>query len=169
MAALWTQITNVASWVCDPSRSDNAVNDETMQLQAVLDETRLRLHHEQHVSEELKAQVRDEQRRGEMRQREMREQLELQSEEISKLQAHLETATAGMHQKKEAFDQPQDRVAGDPEKKYTVTDASNARMWETRALSRTFVRCLHQLRCTSEDWRHCPNAPRSRRLPPPPW
>ena len=77
---------------CDSTRSDNAVNDEIMHLQAVLDETRLRLHHEQRVSQELQAQMGDERRRGEMRQREMHEKLEHQSEEIRKLQAHLETA-----------------------------------------------------------------------------
>ena len=63
-------------WPVGPA--SRLVNDEVMQLQAVLDETRLRLHHEERVSQELKAQVREEQRRGEMRQREMREQLELQ-------------------------------------------------------------------------------------------
>ena len=131
MASLWTQITNVASWVCDPTRSDSAVNDEIMHLQAVLDETRLRLHHEQRVSEELRAQVRDERRRGEMRQREMHEKLEMQDEEIRQLQAHLETA---MHQKKEAFDRPPDNIADVPQKK-TVTDASNARMCEAELLA----------------------------------
>ena len=131
MASLWTQITNVASRVCDPTRSDSAVNDEIMHLQAVLDETRLRLHHEQRVSQELQAQMGDERRRGEMRQREMHEKLEMQDEEIRQLQAHLETA---MHQKKEAFDRPPDNVADVPQKK-AVTDASNARMCEAELLA----------------------------------
>ena len=61
MTTLWKHIANVASWACEPTRSDNALTDEVMQLQAVLDETRLHLHHEERVSQELKVQVRDEQ------------------------------------------------------------------------------------------------------------
>ncbi|CAE6953630.1 Lrrc56 [Symbiodinium sp. CCMP2592] len=93
MAGLWKHISNVATWACEPSRSE-AFNDEVMQLKAVLDETRLRLHHEERVNQELKAQIKEEQRRGHMRQRELREQLELQHEEIQRLLSELETAKA---------------------------------------------------------------------------
>ncbi|CAE6953649.1 Afg1l [Symbiodinium sp. CCMP2592] len=71
-----------------------AFNDEVLQLKAVLEETRLRLHHEERVNQELKAQIKEEQRRGHMRQRELREQLELQHEEIQRLLSELETAKA---------------------------------------------------------------------------
>ena len=38
MTALWTHITHVASWACEPTRWDNALKDEVMQLQAALEE-----------------------------------------------------------------------------------------------------------------------------------
>ena len=98
MTALWTHITHVASWACEPTRSDNALNDDVTQLQAALDETRLLLNHEQRVSQELKAQVRDERRRREMLQR-MQDKLELQDHAMKRLLTELETAKAVLHQR----------------------------------------------------------------------
>ena len=128
MTALWKHITKVASWACEPIRSD-ALTDDVMQLQAVLDETRLRLHHEERISQELKAQVKEEQRRGEMRQREMREQLESQHEEIKRLKAELETAKAALHENKAELQK------SDADSHQMQRNVSKARASETELLA----------------------------------
>ena len=118
MAVLWTHIASVVSWVCEPaspdSACDNAVNDQILQLQSALDETRLLLNHEQRVSQELKAQVRDERRRREMLQREMQDKLELQDHEMTSLLAELETAKEALHQKKNEFHKPLEETSEKP-------------------------------------------------------
>ena len=123
MAVLWTNLTSVVSWVCEPaspdSACDNAVNDQILQLQSALDETRLLLNHEQRVSQELKAQLRDERRRREMLQREMQDKLELQDHEMKRLLAELETAKAALHQKKHEFRQPLEETSEKPSKMHS--------------------------------------------------
>ena len=106
MAMLWTQVANVAGWVCQPASFDNASNDQILQLQSALDEMRVLLNHEQRVSQELKGQLRDERRRREMLQREMQDKLELQDREMKSLLAELETAKKAMHQKKNEIQGP---------------------------------------------------------------
>ena len=106
MAMLWTQVANVAGWVCQPASFDNASNDRILQLQSALDEMRVLLNHEQRVSQELKGQLRDERRGREMLQREMQDKLELQDREMKSLLAELETAKKAMHQKKNEIQGP---------------------------------------------------------------
>ena len=120
MAVLWTHIASVVSWVCEPvspdTACDNAVNDQILQLQSALDEMRILLNHEQRVSQELKAQVRDERRRREMLQREMQDKLELQDHEMKSLLAELETAKAALQQKKKEFKGPPEETSEKPSK-----------------------------------------------------
>ncbi|CAE7807166.1 mdtG [Symbiodinium necroappetens] len=114
MAVLWTQVASVAGWVCQPTSSDHVTNDQILQLQSALDEMRLLLNHEQRVSQELKAQVRDERRRAEMLQREMQDKLELQDHEMKSLLAELETAKAALQQKKNEFPRPMEETSEKP-------------------------------------------------------
>ncbi|CAE7889599.1 unnamed protein product, partial [Symbiodinium microadriaticum] len=78
--------------------------------------TRLLLNHEQGVSQELKAQVRDERRRRELLQREMQDKLELQDHEMKRLLAELETAKAALQQKKNEFHQRLEETSENPSK-----------------------------------------------------
>ncbi|CAE7873596.1 TTC28 [Symbiodinium sp. KB8] len=114
MAVLWTQVASVAGWVCQPTSSDHVTNDQILQLQSALDEMRLLLNHEQRVSQELKAQVRDERRRAEMLQREMQDKLEFQDHEMKSLLAELETAKAALQQKKNEFPGPMEETSEKP-------------------------------------------------------
>ncbi|CAE7760867.1 tetA [Symbiodinium microadriaticum] len=113
MAVLWTHIASVVSWACEPaspdSACDNALNDQILQLQSALDETRLLLNHEQRVSQ-------DERRRREMLQREMQDKLELQDHEMKRILAELETAKEALHQKKNEFHKPLEETSEKPSK-----------------------------------------------------
>ena len=159
MAVLWTHVASVVSWVCEPaspdSACDNAVNDQILQLQSALDETRLLLNHEQQVSQ-------DERRRREMLQREMQDKLELQDHEMKRLLAELETAKEALHQKKNEFHKPLEETSEKPSKVHSHVLKQFQYMTVHLTLT-TRVRDGAVGSCHL-----CSTMPRSRRLPAPP-
>ena len=69
---MWSRIAHAAHWLCEPEpelssaqphRDESILKDEVGQLEASLDEMRRMLSHEQMISQELRAQLKEQTRR----------------------------------------------------------------------------------------------------------
>ena len=80
MASVWKQVAAAASGLCEnrvctsdrPSSTENMLKEQGLQLQAALEEMRNLLNHEQTISQELRAQLKEERRRIQLSSQEQR-------------------------------------------------------------------------------------------------
>ena len=68
MASIWKHITSAASALCDnrmyTARTENMLQEQVLQLQATVEEMQNLLNHAHMVSQELRAQLKEERRRA---------------------------------------------------------------------------------------------------------
>eukprot|EP00439_Symbiodinium_sp_Y106_P046656 s821_g5.t4 len=90
------------------AKAYNALKDQVLQLQSALEEARFKLHQEQMVSAEFKAQLAEETRRRETQEEELKEKFDLQQIEIEQLRAEVEKAEAVLHRQTEQLSREQE-------------------------------------------------------------
>ena len=83
------------------AKAYNSLKDQVVQLQSALEEARSKLHQEQMVSAEFKAQLAEETRRREKQEEELKQKIDLQQIEIEQLRAEVEKAEAVLHRENE--------------------------------------------------------------------